>query len=269
MLQTIWFFVSAWYNLPFTILLGLGLFLALLQLGGLGGGDDSDGHDLGHDVNHDLDHDLDHDFAHDVDHDLDHDVDHDLDHDLGHNGAGEHVIEPISADGSADHGDGAHGDADHFSLLAFIGIGKTPLLVVLLILFASIALLGWLFNGVLGAVFGGFPGLLIFFTGPTALISGALLTSRVTRFIGKTLPPIHTTATRALALVGMTGVVISPYIDEKYGMVHLRDQGGTLISIFAVTDETPPIPRGEKVLLVAYQSAERRYQARRKLPLNQ
>jgi membrane protein implicated in regulation of membrane protease activity len=166
-------------------------------------------------------------------------------------------------DHGADHEAGpAH--AEGFSLLAFIGVGKTPLMVVLLILFASIGLLGWLLNGIVQGIIGSFPGVLVFATLPVSIVAGTIFTSRVTRFIGQALPPISTTASRAQALVGATGTVISPFVDGKYGMVHLRDQGGTLISAFAVTDEAQPIPRGEQVLLVSYDAAQRRYRVTRK-----
>lgn len=259
-------FFIAWYNLPFTTLMLLGLFLVALQLIGLGGDDDSghadgdvDAHaDLDHDVDlsHDLGHDLDHDLSHDLDHSVDHDVSHDVDHGADHD-VDQHV------DHGSDHDTGA-GHSEGFSLLAFIGVGKTPLMVVLLILFASIGLLGWLLNGTVQGLIGSFPGLLVLVTLPVSIVAGTIFTSRVTRFIGQTLPPISTTASRAQAMVGSTGMVISPFVDEKYGMVHLRDQGGTLISVFAVSEESQPIPRGEQVLLVSYDAALRRYRVTRK-----
>jgi hypothetical protein len=42
-------------------------------------------------------------------------------------------------------------------------------------------------------------------------------------------------------------------------MVHLRDDGGTLISIFAITEDEKPITRGEMVILLSYDAAQRRY----------
>lgn len=244
MLFNIWSFLTAWYNLPFTVLLGLGVFVAIMQLVGMGGDDDGDG-DLDHDV--DMEHDVDMDHDVDVDHDLDHDIDHDVDHDTDHD---------------VDQGDTGHSDG--FSPLSFIGVGKAPLLVVLLILFSSVGLAGWLLNGIAQAVLGIFPSLLICLTLPVASGAGALLTSRVARFIGQMIPPLTTTASRAQALVGMTGTVTSPFVDEKYGMVRLRDQGSTMITIFAITEEAQAIPRGEQVLLVSYDAAGRRYQVTRK-----
>jgi hypothetical protein len=86
-----------------------------------------------------------------------------------------------------------------------------------------------------------------------------MLTSRITRFIGRALPPVSTTATRAQAFVGKPGTVTSPFVDDRYGMVHLRDDGGTLISIFATTEDEKPIARGEEVILLSYDAARRRY----------
>ncbi|MFZ6026666.1 MAG: hypothetical protein ACOYYS_03025 [Chloroflexota bacterium] len=252
MIQNLFYFLFAWYNLLFTALIGTGLFLAALQLIGLGGDGDSQA-DAGGDADADLsvDHDIDYDLSHGLDHDLDHDLGHDVDHDLDH-----------ALDHGADHDAGGH-DVGHsdsgFSLLAFIGVGKVPLLVVLLILFGAIGLLGWLLNSLVLSIFTGFPGLMIVITGPVAFLAGGIFTSRLTRLIGQILPPISTTVSRAQALVGQHGTVISPYVDGRYGMIHLRDQGGTLISLFAVTEDEQPIPRGEQVILVSYDAAQRRY----------
>lgn len=230
MLLEFWSFLTAWYNLPFTVLLGLGLVVAALQLIGLGGDDDSDA------------------ALHEGDMDQDVDVDHGVDH----------------ADHDADSDADGDGEGDNFSLLSFIGVGKVPMLVVFLILFVTVGLLGWLLNGVIQSVIGSFPGLLILLTLPVATVSGAVFTSRVARLIGNLVPPLTTTASRAQALVGMTGTVTSPYVDHVYGQVHLRDLGSTLISVFAITEDGEAIPRGEKVLLVSYDAAGRRYQVTRK-----
>lgn len=242
-------FIFAWYNLPYTLLLGLCVFLGGLQILGLGGGEDHDteaDHDLDHDVDHDIDHDVDHDIDQDVDHDLDHDADADADHDVDHDA--DHDVAPASSSVSA------------FSILAFLGVGRAPLLVVILLLCGSVGLLGWALNALLLGLVGGALGFLVFLgTLPFALIGGVLISSRTARFIGNTLPPISTTATGAQALVGRQGTVISPFVDEKYGQVHLRNPGGTLISIFAVVENEPPIKRGEKVVLVEYTTAQRRY----------
>ncbi len=246
--ESFWTFSIAWYNLPFTIMLVVGVVFAGLQLLGLSQEQDADADvdadadldvdaDADVDVDADVDTDLElqHDFEHDLDHDLDHDIDHDLEHDVSH--------DSISG----------------FSWLAFIGIGKAPLMVVILIVLMTTGLLGWFLNGLAVGVLGFFPALLLLVTLMVSIVVGSLITSRVTRFIGRTLPPVSTTATRAQALVGRPGTVISPFVDPRYGMVHLRDDGGTLISVFAVTEDEQPIARGEPVILLSYDAAQRRY----------
>lgn len=224
MFQNIFGFLFAWYNLPYTVFLGLGFVLAGLQLFGLSQDNDSD-------VDADVDGDLDL----DADADADLDVDHDLD-----------------ADADA-------GELSGFSWLAFIGFGKTPVMVVLLVLFFSIGLLGWLFNGMVTGIFGFFSGVALLATGLASVVVGVFITSRVTRMIGRMLPPVSSTATKAEAMVGKQALVISPFVDRKYGMVHFRDAGGTLISLFAISEDEKPIVRGETVILLSYDAAARRY----------
>jgi len=234
-----WASLFTWYNLPFTLLLFACGVLAILQMIGLGGGDDSEtgaevDHDLDLDHGVDVDHDVDLDHSADLDHDLDHDVDHDLDH-------------------------GDVGEPGVLTVLAFIGLGKAPLFVVLLIFFGAVGVIGWALNALITGVLGDYPGLAFAGVLPASIIGGGLISSRVARFIGRALPPISTTATRAQALVGRRGTVISPFVDEKYGMVRLRDAGGTLISVFAVQPSGEPIKRGCDVVLVAYDPAKKLY----------
>jgi membrane protein implicated in regulation of membrane protease activity len=248
MLESFWTFLIAWYNLPFTLMLGLGVVLAGLQLLGLSHDGDTDADadaDMDADIDADIDADADVELAvqHDLDHDIDPDIDHDIDNDLDH---------------GVDH-DMSRDSLSGFSWLAFIGIGKAPLMVVILIVLMTTGFLGWFLNGLAMGILGFFPGLLLLGTLLVSLVVGSLVTSRVTRFIGRTLPPVSTTATRAQALVGRPGTVISPFIDDRYGMVHLRDDGGTLISLFAVTEDEQPIARGELVILLSYDTTRRTY----------
>jgi membrane protein implicated in regulation of membrane protease activity len=230
MIMNLGAFVLAWYNLPFSLLLAVCALLAALQLIGLGG-DDSDS-DLDGDT--DLDQDL------DAESDLDSDSDADTD-----------------SDAEADS------PPPTLSLLAFLGVGKAPLLVVLLILFGTLGILGWSANALVAAIFGNYPAFMLAFTGPLALFIAAILTSRMARWIGKALPPLSTTASLAESLVGRMGTVTSPFVDEKYGLIHLRDSGGTLISVFAISAGGETLKRGESIVLVSYQAARKCYVAMR------
>lgn len=224
-------FVSAWYNLPFTILLGLCAVLAGLQLLGLGGDDETDP-DL--EAETDLDPDL------ETDTDLESDAEADTEAEA-------------DTDGQADT------PAPTLSLLAFLGLGKAPLMVVLLILFGTLGLLGWSANALVEASLGSFPAWMLAATGPAALGVAMLVTSRLARWLGKTLPPFSTTASLAESLVGRIGTVTSPFVDEKYGLIHLRDSGGTLMSVFAISASGETLKRGERIVLASYDAERKCY----------
>ena len=257
------FFFVAWYNLPFTLLILLCLILAGMQWLGLGGEEHNADHDFDQDADADanLDHDLDAnaelhgDYDHDLDQDasadqdVDQDADHDLDHEMQHDAAHE-----------TDH-EAAHGGGAGFSVLAYVGAGKAPLMVVLLILCGSVGVLGWALNALVQGIFGAFPGLAMVITLPGALLAGSFISARTSRLIGSLLPPLSTTAVTAQGLVGHQAVVTSPWVDEKYGKVRLRDPAGTLLSLFAVLDApaATPIRRGEQVTLVSYDKGKKVY----------
>ncbi|MBK8988361.1 MAG: DUF1449 family protein [Chloroflexi bacterium] len=221
--------IFAWYNLPFTIMLLFCGVLTALQLIGLGGDGDADA-------------DLDADFDADVDLDADLDADIDLD-----------------ADADVDVDADAGGLSEMLSILAFVGVGKAPLLVVLLILLGSIGILGWTVNSLILAVFSSYPAWAFIVSLLVALIGGSLVSSRLARLIGRALPSISSTATAATGLVGRRGTVISSRVDGAYGLVRVRDQGGTLINVFAITAEDEPIGSQAEVALVEYDTQKKRY----------
>ncbi len=225
--------IFVWYNLPFTLMLLFCGVLTALQLIGLGGDGDADA-------------DLDADFDADVDLDADLDADVDLDADADLDG-------DIDADADAD------GLPDLLSVLAFVGVGKAPLLVVLIILLGSIGILGWTVNSVITAVFPTYPAWAFIVALLIALVGGSLISSRLARLIGRALPSINSTATAATGLVGRRGTVISPRVDGVYGLVRVRDQGGTQINVFAITAEAEPIGSQTEVALVEYDPLKKRY----------
>lgn len=244
MLQETFSFISVWYNLPFTIMLGLCILMAALQLLGLGGDGETDV-DTDLDVDVDFDADIDLDVDVDFDADIDFDADVDLDGDLD-------VDSDINAD--------VHLEAPGvLSLLAFLGVGKAPLLVVLLILLGSSGILGWILNSLVQTLFNSYPGWAFALVLPLTFIGSGFISSRTARFIGRALPPISTTATSVANLVGRRGVVISPSINQKYGLVRVRDRGGTQINVFAITQDDQEISRQTEVALVDYDPAQKRY----------
>src|SRR5512136_260247 len=258
----------AWYNLPFSLALLAFLGLSAVQFIGLeqdhDAAADADAHiDLGHDVSveHDLgvDHDLamdhdvsvDHDLAvehdadlgHDLDHDLDHDIDHDVDHDVGHDVAHDAGGAPAWA-----------------GALRFLGVGQAPLTMVLLVLLGGFGILGWIANASVLGIMPKYPAWVLAVVLLLDLFVAAWFTSRVAVFIGRAVPAFSSTATSVKRLVSRRGHVVSPQVDEKYGQVKVRDQGGTLITVFAVVDPgKPSILRDAEVILVEYDEAKKMF----------
>jgi hypothetical protein len=218
-------FVGAWQNLPFTAMLAVCLLAGVLQLAGLGGGEDHGDHDAGHDGDHGAEHDADH------DHDGDHGHEAGLDSDPG----------------------------GPFSLLAFLGFGKAPLMVVLMLLLASIGISGWLMNALVARVLGQYPALALAAVLPLALLMGAFASSRLARGFARVLPPLVTSAQPMRALVGLRGHALGAIDPGRTGNVRVRDAGGNLISVYARVADGQSIARDSDVLLVNYDEAAKTF----------
>lgn len=160
------------------------------------------------------------------------------------------------AEGEADAG----GGGPSFNVLSFVGFGKAPLLIVLMILFGSIAISGLALNWLAFRIFGAYTGVSFAVVLLAAVGVGVITGAVTTQIIRTVLPPLTTTASQAQELVGHHGTVISPFVDERYGQVRLRNPGGVMISIFAITRSTTPIKRGDEVVLESYDPAKRLYQ---------
>jgi membrane protein implicated in regulation of membrane protease activity len=151
----------------------------------------------------------------------------------------------------------AHGGA---GLLAALGIGRVPLLIVLMALLGSLGATGLLVNSVLSAADGD-PGALFL----PVLIGALLLALPLTRLLSGALArltPRSSTAVSFDQLVGRAGVVVSASISPSYGRVSVRDAHGTLHTVFAVLERGEPLPERSEVALLAYDPAQRRFLVR-------
>jgi membrane protein implicated in regulation of membrane protease activity len=154
------------------------------------------------------------------------------------------------ADADTDTDADADGDADgtpFTAILDFMGFGRVPLTIFLLLFTMVFGLSGWITTR------------LIF------LWSG-FVTGRLARLMAQIIPSTTTTATGRDELVGRVGRVASPQVDTKYGQVKVRDAAGTLLTFFAVTpaDELP-IARDREVILVDFDPQRKLYTV---VPLN-
>jgi membrane protein implicated in regulation of membrane protease activity len=236
-----------WWNLIFVLPFSLALlYLGLYTVSGITFGDaDADGDfDADGDIDHDFDAGVDHDLDADADADADGDVDQDLDADQdvdGDHDAGSHEAE----------GGGRGVDAPvHIAAMNWLGIGRVPVSLVLMVLLLTWGVAGFLTNaamqerGAMAAVF----------SIPIAAVVSFFVTHTVTALIARYLPLYETTAQRRHALLGSVGEAMYP-IDRKFGMVSVREETGDLYQVAcrAVGDA---IGKGSKVKLVSYNAKE-------------
>lgn len=210
-------------NLPYWILLGMGVLLFLFVIVS-GGGDD------------------------DLDVDADVDVDADLDVDVD-------VDSPVDLDIDAD----ADADASDFSMLqalAWLGFGKAPLILLLATDLSLWGLVGWMLNvfvgGVLAGLLGGLIGGVIF---AGSFIIALLLGGQIAKPIGKVFASFgeDVSSDRLVGCIGTVSTVRIPTITEgKIGQVDVLDPARNLVTVNAILpDWATIIPiRGDKVLVI-------------------
>ena len=236
--------ILGWWNLVFLVPFGLALlYLALYTVSGVTFGDA--GADAGADAEVDADADVGADAhvdadagAHpgvEVDADAHAEVDADADHDAHH-----------PAHGTAGGGGVGFGDA-----LAFIGVGRVPLSLVLMILLLAWGFIGFVANQFLRDAVPR-PWMIPLVSLPLAAAGAVLVTRYGTRAIGRLMPVDETYARRRGALLGEVGEALYP-VDERFGMAAVRDDRGNLYQVACrVEPGRPPLPKGAKVLLVAH-----------------
>ena len=253
MMTAEWIF--GWWNLVFLapFLLAL-IYLGVYAASGVTFGDadadagvDADAdvdadmdHDLGGDVGHDIDADADHDFGADADADADADTDHD-------------------AGGDQDGDAGGHSSV--FAALTWLGVGRVPLSIVLMVLLLSWGAIGFATNVLARDLFAD-PGRLIMLSLPAALAGSMLVTGGISKAIVKLIPLNETFAHRRHELLGSVGEAVF-MIDQAGGVVMVRDEEGNLSQVAArVQEGEGPIAKGNKVRLVAYDGPRKLFFAR-------
>lgn len=220
-------------NLPYWIFLGAGVALFAVVIFS-GGGDE----DLEVDGDLDIDADL------DVDMDVDADVDVDPD---------------IQIDAPFGDGDGWEG-LSPLQVLAWFGVGRTPLLLLLAMDLTLWGFVGWVLNVTLGDVLDrppvGFLALGVFLGSLAfALFVGSLLS----RPIGRIFAAFGEDASSD-RLVGCLGTVTSAFIpleeSGKIGQVDVKDAAANLVTISAKLPNwaTITLRRGAKVLVIERQN---------------
>ena len=230
--------VLSWWNLVFVVPFGLALlYLGVYTVSGITFGEGEA--------------DLHGDFG-DADADADLHADVDADHDL-------HV--DADADANADADGDAHADADshggsdqpvHLAILSWLGVGRVPLSLVLMVLLLFWGSIGFIVNVVTRPSLG--DGWRVALASlPAAALGTLLLTRAIVLALVRWMPLNETSAKRRHALLGAVGEAIYG-IDGNFGLAGVREPGGGDFYQVAcrVTDGAPPISKGSRVKLVAY-----------------
>lgn len=198
--MTVWDFLVAWPNVPFTIAVGATLLFALVQasgLAGLIGGGDADS---------------------DADADVDVDADADADAD---------------AEGDTDSdADGDDADAESWSLrlgLSFggkaFGMGRLPMTLLAQVFLVVFGVSGLLVNVAFVST-GVIPFWTSFYSLPVATLVALAADAAMTRLIAPIVDDKAQAATKRSALVGSIATVISRQVTEEFGEVRIRDRSG-------------------------------------------
>jgi membrane protein implicated in regulation of membrane protease activity len=235
--------ILGWWNLVFLVPFGLALlYLAMYTVSGVTFGEADADAEAGVDADADVDADVDADAHVDVDADADVDADVDVDAD-----AEQDVHHPHHghAAGGARAGVGL-GDA-----MALLGVGRVPLSLVLMILLLAWGFIGFVANQFLRELMPR-EWMIPLVSLPLAAVGAVAATGLTTRTLARLMPVDESYARRREHLLGEVGEAVFP-IDERFGMVAVRDDRGNLFQVACrVEPGRPPIAKGAKVLLVAH-----------------
>lgn len=183
---------------------------------------------------------------------LDNLVPDDFDLDVGDVDAGIDVDMDADVDIDADVGGGAN---FLHMVLGFFGIGRVPLLVVIVSFLASFGLAGYLTQGFVHGVTGFYlPGLL---ASVPAFLGGSFVTRRIALLVGRLIPDVETDAVDSGSFIGRTAVLtLGDATKGKPAQGKLKDQNGQIHYLMIEPDQADKSFRqGDEVLLVGRQGS--------------
>jgi membrane protein implicated in regulation of membrane protease activity len=131
-----------------------------------------------------------------------------------------------------------HGDADGHAALSVLGFGRTPFLIV------AIMLLLWFGGAGLVCWFFGVPVLLAL---PMAAFTSYALSRASAGVLSRLLPNLETTSVKARDFRGLSGVVTLEAAQGRSGLAHVTIDG----DIFQINFTSgEPLAKGQRVLIV-------------------
>lgn len=215
-----WEYFTVWYNAIFLVPLFMVFLFAILQLVGVGV--ELSGSDVGLEIDTDIDVDL--------------DVDADTDLDAGV--------------------DGSSGDVSFFTaILGFLNVGKVPLMVLLMTLFASWGLTGLICNRILGYKLLNAIPIISSVSAGIALVVSIFSVKYLALLVVMIFPESEKAVTH-YDLIGKPAIVTTGRVTTAFGKARVALDSGARMQITCRIREGDEEPsHGEEVLLVDYDPA--------------
>ncbi len=218
------------------------------------------------DIDADADHDLDADHDVDADHDIDADHDADAEHDgetpglpaTVSTGTGTSLSAATGVPATSSHPFEGGSGWSFGAALEWLGVGRVPLTILVLVLCMLWGFVGFAVNMLLVGVplVGPRPWLVSL---PLAAIASVMGTKGLGGVLARYMPTTETYVHSRAALTGRSGVAMFG-IDHKFGMAFVRDTTGDAHQVACrVYADGQPIAKGQRVLLVDYNSADAFY----------
>jgi len=179
------------------------------------------------------------------------DVDHTVDHapDLANGG---HALQAAGGASAQQSLGWSH------ALLAMLGVGRVPVSLLVMFLFMTWGVIGFVVNQLFRDQFT-HPTPMAAISIPIAGIGAILVTRILASLVHRYLPMNETYATRRHELLGLSGEAIYN-IDSAFGMVSVKDARGNLFQVGCrVAANAKTIAQGSQVKLVAYNADENLY----------
>lgn len=245
-----------WWNLVFVVpfliaVLYLGLYI-LTGIGDSAGDADADA-DADMDADADVDADAHVDADGHVDADVDADADMDADADADVDADGDAVVH-ADAVHAHDAAGGGGGNPASSGFLVWLGFGRVPLGILVIVLLVTWGATGFLINFSMRDVRN-----VHFVSLPVAALAAIGLTKCIVGLVVRYFPPSETYAKRRHELLGLTGDAIFA-IDREGGMVSVHDERGDLFHLpCRVHRDGPAIAKDSRVKLVAYNGKRQMY----------
>ena len=233
---------NAWFTAPLTIVFLLAIFR--LAMGAIDFGD-ADA-DIDADMDIDVDADIDIDADMDIDIDADMDIDADIDADMD-----------VDAEVAGDTGGLSPSFGDVFG---FLNVGRVPLMVVLMSLFATWGITGLIANALLNVAENQ---QWVSISCLIALFCCVLGTRYISMGLSKLFPESEK-AISDVHLLGLSGRVISGQITTTFGTARVQVPDGPelTVSCRVKSDEVTPV-KGNTVVLIDYDRSKRIFDVRK------